>query len=566
MLPLLSYQKLTNHIDGTTAPSATITSGDQSIPNPAFTTWNDFDQRAVILLNSSLTEEAAAEVLGLTTAHAIWTALETAYSNSSVERIHSLRDSLRNLSKGTSTVSDYGRQFKGICDKLAAIGQPVDEMDKLHWFVCGLGASFETFSTAIRTTKPFTTFRDLLSQAESHEMFLKSLHGSATPPAAFFSQQSGSRSSQGRQQRQQNYSRGGGRASNSNGGRGRGGRRPPHCQLCRTNGHYASSCPSLHTYASNAATSDANLAQAFTSQCHVTQGHPDWYVDSGATAHMTSSPDNVSHSAALIRDRETKQVIAQGLCEDGLYVLRDTPMALAATVGVSRKASFELWHNRQWHTSPIIMSLHTSTNGRAERKHRHLVETGLAMLFHAHVPASYWVDAFSSATSYNCLFRFSSRIYITRHARFDEVTFPFASTANPNALSTLQLCTFLEDGPPISDAPVPESRPTDTRPSSSSPCGLCPVPTTAAEPIHEPDSTPSSPFNRRVVAQGFTQIPGLDYSHTFCPVVKASTVRIVLSLVVLHRWRLHQLDVRNNAILHGHLNEMFTWEQPQGFK
>ncbi|GJX95959.1 putative RNA-directed DNA polymerase, partial [Tanacetum coccineum] len=297
MLPLLSYQKLTNHIDGTTAPSATITSGDQSIPNPAFTTWNDFDQRAVILLNSSLTEEAAAEVLGLTTAHAIWTALETAYSNSSVERIHSLRDSLRNLSKGTSTVSDYGRQFKGICDKLAAIGQPVDEMDKLHWFVCGLGASFETFSTAIRTTKPFTTFRDLLSQAESHEMFLKSLHGSATPPAAFFSQQSGSRSSQGRQQRQQNYSRGGGRASNSNGGRGRGGRRPPHCQLCRTNGHYASSCPSLHTYASNAATSDANLAQAFTSQCHVTQGHPDWYVDSGATAHMTSSPDNVSHSA-----------------------------------------------------------------------------------------------------------------------------------------------------------------------------------------------------------------------------------------------------------------------------
>ncbi|GJV12899.1 hypothetical protein Tco_1354440 [Tanacetum coccineum] len=51
---------------------------------------------------------------------------------------------------------------------------------------------------------------------------------------------------------------------------------PPHCQLCRTNGHYASSCPSLHTYASNAATSDANLAQAFTSQCHVTQGHPDY--------------------------------------------------------------------------------------------------------------------------------------------------------------------------------------------------------------------------------------------------------------------------------------------------
>ncbi|GJS78138.1 putative RNA-directed DNA polymerase [Tanacetum coccineum] len=199
MLPLLSYQKLTNHIVGTTASSAIITSGD------------------------------AAEVLGLTTVS--W----QSGSNSSVERIHSLRDSLRNLSKGTSTVSDYGRQFKGICDKLAAIGQPVDEMDKLHWFVCGLGASFETFSTAIRTTKPFTTFRDLLSQAESHEMFLKSLHGSAIPPAAFFSQQSGSRSLRDSTNANK-YSRGGGRARNQMGVE-EWGQASPQLQLCRSNGH-----------------------------------------------------------------------------------------------------------------------------------------------------------------------------------------------------------------------------------------------------------------------------------------------------------------------------------------
>jgi len=33
-------------------------------------------------------------------------------------------------------------------------------------------------------------------------------------------------------------------------------------------------------------------------------------------------------------------------------------------------------------------------NGLAERKHRHIVETGLTLLFHANVPLKFWVDAF----------------------------------------------------------------------------------------------------------------------------------------------------------------------------
>ncbi|KAJ0836346.1 putative RNA-directed DNA polymerase [Helianthus annuus] len=68
----------------------------------------------------------------------------------------------------------------------------------------------------------------------------------------------------------------------------------------------------------------------------------------------------------------------------------------------------------------------------------------------------------------------------------------------------------------------------------------------------------------RLVAQGFTQIPGIDFSHTFSPVVKASTVRVVLSLAVINKWPLHQLDV-NNAFLNGSLAETVYMEQPPGF-
>lgn len=68
----------------------------------------------------------------------------------------------------------------------------------------------------------------------------------------------------------------------------------------------------------------------------------------------------------------------------------------------------------------------------------------------------------------------------------------------------------------------------------------------------------------RLVAQGYTKILGLDYSDTYSHVIKASTVRIVLSLAVLNRWMLHQLDVKN-AFLNGSLNETIFMEQPPGF-
>ncbi|GKD54670.1 zinc finger, CCHC-type containing LTR copia-type gag-polypeptide [Tanacetum coccineum] len=82
----------------------------------------------------------------------------------SLERTHTLRDSLRRLKKGTSIVSECSRRFKIICEQLQAIGHPLPHDDKSHWFLCGVGSSFKTFSTTQRliTTRP--NFRDLVSQ------------------------------------------------------------------------------------------------------------------------------------------------------------------------------------------------------------------------------------------------------------------------------------------------------------------------------------------------------------------------------------------------------------------
>uniref|UniRef100_A0A2N9GXD4 Integrase catalytic domain-containing protein n=1 Tax=Fagus sylvatica TaxID=28930 RepID=A0A2N9GXD4_FAGSY len=56
-------------------------------------------------------------------------------------------------------------------------------------------------------------------------------------------------------------------------------------------------------------------------------------------------------------------------------------------------------------------------------------------------------------------------------------------------------------------------------------------------------------YKVRLVAKGFTQIPGKDFGATFAPIAKLTSVRLLVSLAASHSWPLHQLDVKN-AFLH----------------
>ncbi|GJY37028.1 ribonuclease H-like domain-containing protein [Tanacetum coccineum] len=74
-----------------------------------------------------------------------------------------------------------------------------------------------------------------------------------------------------------------------------------------------------------------------------------------------------------------------------------------------------------------------------------------------------------------------------------------------------------------------------------------------------------SRYKARLVANGSTQLEGVDVDETFRPVVKPGTIQTVLSLAAFRHWPIHQLDVKN-AFLHDDLSETVYMHQPSGFR
>lgn len=951
VVPVLASHDLLGFVDGTVPPPpATLTDESGKVsPNPDYTTWYAKDQRILSLLQSSLTEESMAEVIGASSSRAVWLALEAAFSHDSESRAHQLREELQMLKKGTLSVAEYGRKFKLLCDQLAAIGRPVDNSDKTHWFLRGLGSQFTSFSDVRMALTPRPALRDLIHQAQSFELFSRSTESSEPVQAAFTVQ---NRGADGRGSRASHSSnRGGGR----NGSRGRGRRNyVPKCQMCGIEGHFADRCPNRfdRTFFRNNGAA-ANLAQAFGANCNISSERTsDWFLDTGASAHITSDTStldscvpysgndhvvvgngaslSISHTGKCqltnnlclldvlvvphitknllsiskltsdypvdvlfsnksfaIQNRATKDIIARGKCDQGLYILEQGhPTFVAALHSKVLQASFELWHSRLGHVNFSIIELlnklgHLSVtsvlptpricspcqlakskrlsfdlnekrastvlqlvhcdlwghapvrsfdgflyyvifvddfsrftwlyplraksdfydvlvqfhafvcnqfsctiksfqsdggteftnarvkeffarhgihhriscpytpeqNGRAERKHRHITETGLSMMFHAHIPGTFWLDAFSTAAyiinrlpspllnnkspfellynvtpnyknfktfgcrvfpylrnyasnkleprsrpciflgysssykGFRCYDPHTSRVFITRHAQFDECSFHFSGNSNNSSSSQLDLSSFFEPQytprmlPQATPMPTSTPSPVSKQPTTSEPCSICenstgdptsPAACTPSPPSSPPQSAvnlqPNPPpisthpmttrskagiskrkyfvdiastklltalatstipkgfksatkhpewvaameeeikalhnndtwdlipcpknanvvgskwvfrikyhsdgsierHKARLVAQGFTQLPEVDFSHTFSPVVKAATVRIILALAVQHNWALHQLDVKN-AFLNGLLTKPVFMAQPPGF-
>ena len=71
-------------------------------------------------------------------------------------------------------------------------------------------------------------------------------------------------------------------------------------------------------------------------------------------------------------------------------------------------------------------------------------------------------------------------------------------------------------------------------------------------------------YKARLIAKGFIQDEGIDYTETFSPVSKKDYLRIILALVAHFDLELQQMDVKT-AFLNGDLKDEVYMKQPKGF-
>ncbi|KAG8502451.1 hypothetical protein CXB51_000402 [Gossypium anomalum] len=82
------------------------------------------------------------------------------------------------------------------------------------------------------------------------------------------------------------------------------------------------------------------------------------------------------------------------------------------------------------------------------------------------------------------------------------------------------------------------------------------------------DGSPSKKdvrYKARLVAKGYAQKEGIHYNDVFSPVVKHSSIRILMALVAQLNLELAQLDIKT-AFLLGELEEEIYMTQPEGYK
>ncbi|KAJ3701404.1 hypothetical protein LUZ61_005109 [Rhynchospora tenuis] len=323
IIPVLRGHGLMGYLDGSaTPPARTIVDGDGAIvPNPEFQQWQQQDQLILAWIFSSLSQSMLAQVVNCQSAAELWITITQIYGSHSMAKELDLKLQLQTLKKGGSTVSQYTQQMQNIADRLRSIGSGVSDQDLVAYTIQGLGSDYDAFVTAITMRDRSPTMPELCNLLFAQEArILTNLRANSTSAvhltqetasghkALYTNGNKGKTTTQSGQNTQPQYVNSGrGRSNYQRGrgtqrGRGRGRQQNSSqqdvvCQICDKWGHGALECYHRFDIRYTGATpsSQSQNHQALVAE-PAASSNSAWYIDSGATTHVTSDINNLSSS------------------------------------------------------------------------------------------------------------------------------------------------------------------------------------------------------------------------------------------------------------------------------
>uniref|UniRef100_A0A803NPY8 Integrase catalytic domain-containing protein n=1 Tax=Cannabis sativa TaxID=3483 RepID=A0A803NPY8_CANSA len=290
VIPTVIGHELDKILLAGTPPLQRLVNGE---PNPEYTRWKRKDQLLLSWLRSSMTEGVLASVASFSSSHSFST-----------------------IRKGSQTISDYVDKIQFIADSLAVVGSQIDDQDLILQLLNGLGPEYDPVVSGITARSDVLSFEEVQALLLSHESRLEH-HSSVTDHTMKLQANVAFTGPRNNTYRPPQMSKPGGRGNY----RGPTSQSRPLCQLCLRYGHTAPVCH--YRYDRNwvtpkqgsnnsSATNNNNPPRAYMAehefdydpQAFATSFIPDfgddsgWFVDTGATNHVTNGLENLDSAVA----------------------------------------------------------------------------------------------------------------------------------------------------------------------------------------------------------------------------------------------------------------------------
>ncbi|KAK1653213.1 hypothetical protein QYE76_071018 [Lolium multiflorum] len=615
--PILQTNLLFGFVDGSLPcpaaeipnPAANEGGASPTIANPLYAAWHQQDQAILSALVASLTEGVIGMVMLVPTSQQVWETLEASFASQSTARVMHIRAELGKIKKRDyPNATAYFNKVKSLSDVLSSVGQPLRPDEFNTFLVAGLDSEYDALADRIGARPVYDPLpvRDVYAQLLNTEQRVEARRSelSLDNHHANLSSRSGGGRAPPRQQDQPqhfaptpapNSSRQQGNAPRQQDRSvGTGGTRPT-CQICGKQGHVASCCFKRYDknylgIGNDGRNKERQLAAFSTSTTGSTSSFPvdpAWYADTGATDHLTNDLNNLTMREPYHGKDNVQTANGTGSGRGARLELLDDldapPTASPTGDPGTADAHVDRMHGSDGH--------HAEHHPPSPGSPLGLVRSpgGPSSPAPASSPPAPTPGSASSSTDVLD----STSPSATNTGSPAAPSHPAAPTGVTTRLQRgIRKEKIRTDGTVAwhtmrkSDPMMLTTKPSDYRIALSSPhwrtamenefnalqhnrtwrlvppqSGINIIDCKWVFKIKRKADGSIDRYKARLVAKGFKQRYGLDYEDTFIPVVKPTTIRLLLSMSLSLRWHVRQLDIQN-AFLHGVLEEEVFMRQP----